>query len=311
MNHTDPKRFLLVWYGSFPGHGTLGDLRSVEAVAYHLIRQEHQVIHATAGEFHIPGATRIDWRTAKPDDYSGIIFICGPILASHPETRALFARFASQRLIGVGVSLMPAGHHEFFNPFECVFARQGGGERFGDLAILAPLPNHTSRKAKGFTLGISLRGLQFEYGENLCLWEETEKIVHSVSQSIHSDRIILIENHLTRSGKSPDHIEQQYSECDLVITSRFHGAIMAIRHDAPFIALDQIRGGAKVHDLLFGKGWPHIYKTAEVEEDYLKEISFNLSNNSEKGNLERARKQMLHEAEQTLSALDNWISSIR
>ena len=310
MIHTDPKRLLLVWYGSFSGHGTLGDLRSVEVVANHLIRQKHQVFHATAGEFFIPGAERVDWRNAEPADYSGIIFICGPILASHPETGALFARFASNRLIGVGVSLMPSGHPEFFNPFESVIARQGGGERFGDLAILAPLPNHTSQDVKGFTLGISLRGLQFEYGENLCLWEETEKIAHSVSQSIHPERIILIENHLTRSGKSPDHIEQQYSECDLVITSRFHGAIMAIRHDTPFIALDQIRGGAKVHDLLFGKGWPHIYKTDEVEEDYLKTISLNLSKDSEKGNLASAKKQMIHEAEKTLSALDSWIEML-
>ena len=57
-----------------------------------------------------------------------------------------------------------------------------------------------------------------------------------------------------RSQRTPDDIEEQYAECDLVLMARVHGAIAALRQHVPFIALDQINNGAKVLPLLSGFG---------------------------------------------------------
>jgi Polysaccharide pyruvyl transferase len=159
------------------------------------------------------------------------------------------------------VSLFPVGHFIHVDLFDDVLARQGRPERFEDVAIITPAPvfGRMSARKRPPTIGIILRGLQAEYGPEHCLWERTEHIALEAANSLvekHGGRMVMIENHLTRSGLTPHGIEALYAECDLIITSRFHGAMLALRKLVPFLAIDQIRGGAKVLDLVGATGWP-------------------------------------------------------
>ena len=92
--HSRPNFKILVgWYGSFDKHGTIGDFGSLQTLVSHLVGCGYSVSHATAENFEIHGSHRIDWRSASSAEFDLIIFTCGPILRTHPETLGFFEKF--------------------------------------------------------------------------------------------------------------------------------------------------------------------------------------------------------------------------
>jgi hypothetical protein len=272
-------RVLVAWYGSFAGHGTIGDLLSLESVVARLVAEGWGVAHLSAADVVIPGATRVEDADFDPAAFGAVVFVCGPIIAGHPQTESLFARCRGRPLVGVGVSLFTPDHASHADPFTTVLARQGGRRPFEDVALVAPSPALPPRKAlpgREQVIGLALRGPQGEYGADACLWERTERLARVAAERLlerSGGRLELIENHLARSGRRPEEIESQYARCDLVITSRFHGAMLALRHGVPFVAIDQIRGGGKVEPLLAGRGWPHVFRAEDAERRRRRSLS--------------------------------------
>ena len=310
----EPRRLLVTWYGSFKGHGTVGDLRSLESTVTHLVGTGHQLFHATASEMEFPGATRVQWQDASPEHFDGVIFVCGPILKFHRETNALFTRFVDRPSLALGVSLLPRDDDGYANPFDVTLARQGGDRPYGDVAIVAPPAKARPRSCTSLKIGLALRGAQYEYGEERCLWRETEALARSAASAAASARggvVVDIENHLARSNLTADGIEAIYADCDLILTSRFHGAITALRQGVPFVAIDHINGGAKVFDLLAPLGLKHVYKindlTADTRHDAVSEL---LGSSTLRDEFHRARSKATREANETLRALDEWVASL-
>lgn len=309
------RRLLVGWFGSFSGHGTIGDLRSLESVVSHLIGRGHDVFHATADSISICGAIRVDWQRFTPDACDVVIFVCGPILLNHPETAAFFERFSVVELVGIGVSLLPEGHHNHCNPFRTVFARQGARETYGDVAVCAAQPPGRAlrnRSGEETVIGLALRGEQHEYGVELCLWREAGLMFAALTELLArhgSVRVVEIENHLLRSQRRPDEIEDQYAACDLVLTTRFHGAIAALRQDAPFIALDQISAGAKVLPLLAGFGWEAVFRVDAVTTLDIVRVGLDLLINPQTARLVATRCRHVREANRTLTHVDRWLET--
>jgi hypothetical protein len=260
---------LVAWYGSFEGGGTIGDVLAMRSVVARLVAEGHDVSHASAHDVQVPGSRRIDLQFAAPDDFDILLFVCGPIIRGHPWTQALFERFAATPKLGVAVSLFPPDHANYDNAFDRVLPREGGATAFEDVALVAPPdPAVVARSDRRFTVGVVLRGPQTEYEPKRCLAERTSEIVRDAAREIavrRGGRIVEIENHLHRSGIAPAAIESQYAACDVVLTSRFHGAMLALRHGVPFVAIDQIEGGAKLSALLGATGWPHVYRAESAD----------------------------------------------
>jgi hypothetical protein len=309
---------LVAWYGIFASHGTLGDLRSLEAVASHLVALGHDVLRATAAPLTIPGARRVDWAGIAPQDVQAVIFFCGPILRQHPLTQAFFRHFASARVAGVGVSLMPQGHENHVDPFDFVLARQVGGEMYGDVAVVAPLPNAVPRRGipardragDRLVVGLALRGAQQEYGASLCRDREAEGLFRALTERLGRDRkleFVTLENHLLRSGREPDAIEAQYRDCDLVLTTRFHGAVTALRAEVPFLAIDQISGSAKVFPLLSPLGWPGLFRIDEATVEAVVGTGLRLVEEDLAAEVTEARSVARRDANRTLHRLGEWL----
>ena len=46
---------------------------------------------------------------------------------------------------------------------------------------------------------------------------------------------------------------------DVVVTTRLHGLVLALKNGVPAVAVDPIRGGAKVCRQAEALGWPHAF----------------------------------------------------
>lgn len=304
---------LVAWYGSFAGHGTIGDLLSLESVVGRLAAEGWRVAHASSADIDIPSATRVNHEQVDPGRFAALVFTCGPIIAGHPQTETFFARFRGRPMLGVGVSLLDADHERHANPFTAVLARQGVVERFEDVAIVAPLPvmPPSDRAGTRPVIGLALRGPQAEYGEANCLWQRTEELARAAAEHLvqrGGGRLEIIENHLGRSELTAREIEARYAACDLVVTSRFHGGMLALRHGVPFVAIDQIRGGAKVFPLLAGGGWPHVLRADTADATVVVRAAVAALAVESRPHLAAARDRAVRGANVTLRAMTSWLA---
>lgn len=307
------SKILVSWYGSFEGHGTIGDLKSMECLVTHLVGQGNMVAHSSAAAIDITGSQKVDWMTEDPTDWDVVIFCCGPILRTHELTSALFKKFKGNHLIGVGVSILDKENFEYLNPFSAVFARQGQNYLYGDLAVAVPQRNFSTHKTPKKYIGVVLRGLQSEYGIDNCKSDAAQALIYSFASKLanqYSLEIIYIENHLARSGITQSEIEALYDNCCLIITTRFHGGVMAMLHDIPFIAIDQIVSGGKVYELLAKSGWAYLYQIYTTTLDILNsDVKKALSTDSI-DSLKSSREVLVNEANRTLCALDAHLNTL-
>lgn len=314
---TRDKKILVAWYGSFDKNGTIGDLLSVQALTNFLSKKGLGFDCACYTKFNNIPVDPVKWEEVDETQYDILIFTCGPILKNHRWLPLLFEKFRHCIRIGIGVSLFPTDHFNYYDPFDYVFAREGRSSAFEDIAILSPQtakPGNAENKSKLINIGISLRGKQSEYGDAICMHDKVDEYVSEACSFLRKEfpiNVVNIENHLARSGKTPQEIEMQYSACKLILTTRFHGAMLAIRNSIPYIAIDQIKGGAKVHRLLYDKGWPHVYKIENVDIKALQQLTKNLLSTPRNKDLELHKDYLRINAKHSLQELYTCLSRLR
>ncbi|RVD19619.1 capsular polysaccharide synthesis protein [Mesorhizobium sp. M4B.F.Ca.ET.017.02.2.1] len=300
---------LLCWYGSLKDNGTVGDLLAVQSVAARLKALGVNFRHLTASSaFEISGE-RITPEEVVHNDYATLVFVCGPVIKHHPIVETIVRRFPSARKIGISISLFAPDHINYAQPFDIALAREGGPQRFEDVAILAPW-RVTEKRMRApnepLVVGLVLRGEQSEYGPNSSLHDRTSTLTSHVLNALtikYQVKTVEIEHHLTRSGRAPFEIEGLYSSCDLVLTSRFHGAILAMRSGVPFIAIDQIRGGGKLTNLLSTSGWPYVYRIEHANGDDMARAALELVDGDKGDLLLDVVEHTKSKAAETLNAL--------
>ena len=270
------KKIIICWYGSFSNNGTIGDLLAVETLTNYLSKF-YLFDHLTyCSNFkNIKGTNVYQNCDYKSDDV--FIFCCGPIMKSHSEFNKLINKFNHCYKIGISVSLFDKNHFNYLNPFDYVISREGSENMYEDLAILSTnkidsldLCNAVkicegvipSIANKQFKIGLVLRGKQYEYGEKNCLIEEVNYLVNEIKKKYSN--VVFIDNHLFTSNMSADEILNEYLKCDFIITTRFHGCIIAIGNNIPFIGIDQILNGAKLQNLISKDDYEYIFNIREL-----------------------------------------------
>lgn len=249
-------RVLLTSWATFThGEATAGDVLSVRRVAAGLDSAGIAFDTAWSKNF-APGELTLD--DAQPADYTHLVFVCGPCHGWQVEE--LHTKFADLCRIAVGVSVIDPDAPAVTG-FHRVIARDGGDRERPDLAAFAPLgdvPVAALIEAPG----------QGEYGHR-----RQHDAVHARIVDVLSGRGVAILPTDTRLDTRnpllpavPEQMSAVLRRTDVVVTTRLHGLVLALRCGVPVVAVDPVEGGAKVSAQARALGWPALVAASDIAD---------------------------------------------
>lgn len=249
------KTLVAGWF-SFEGMGaTAGDLLARDLACEWLREAGRSVEIAHAPPF----SGGVDWRSVDPDRYQEVVFVCGPFGNGPPLDRFL-ERFRAARLIGLDVSLLEP--IEAWDPFELLWERDSSRASRPDISFAAPRTEvpvvavvlvHPQREYEG--------GMHEEVGRAIGRLREAREMA-----------VIEIDTRLDENStglSTPGEVEAMITSTDVVITTRLHGLVMALRNSIPALVIDPIAGGAKVRRQADVLGWQVVFNADEMSDAIL------------------------------------------
>ena len=202
----------------------------------------------------------VDWRTVDPADYDEVVFVCGPFGNGWPITEFL-PRFAHCRLLGLDLSMLQP--LEEWNPFELLIERDSSRRAHPDLALVA-------RQATVPVVGLILIHPQPEYGER-----DRHQSANAALQRLVAARelaAVTIDTRLDVNAtglRTPAEVESLIARMDVVLTTRLHGMVLALKNGVPAVVIDPVAGGAKIRRQAETLGWPVVFSTEQVSDEAL------------------------------------------
>jgi hypothetical protein len=242
-------RILVAGWFSWEHMGTTaGDLIARDIVCNWLKETRIQFDVAVHSSFPYPNA--IDWEKADKDRYTDIVFVCGPFGNGYPVTDML-AHFSKARLIGVDLSLLDT--LENWNPFTLLYERDSSRASHPDITFYAPPP-------KVPVVGLILAHKQGEYKKR-----SKHDDVHQIIERFLNSRemaVVTIDTALENNAgglRTEGEVESLIARMDVVVTTRLHGTVLALKNGVPVIPVDPIAGGAKITLQVKTIGWPLLF----------------------------------------------------
>ncbi|HEY0718264.1 MAG TPA: polysaccharide pyruvyl transferase family protein, partial [Streptosporangiaceae bacterium] len=234
------------WFSFLHGEATAGDVLALEAVQGALDRAGIGYEVAWSPVFR-PGALRLE--DARPGRYTHLVFVCGPVHGA--PVAGLHIQFAALRRIAVGVTVIDRSDPACAG-FDLVLARDGDGSTpHRDLSAAVPLPSERSRVTPVQAApqipvtGVVLASGQGEYGAR----RRHEQVTRDLTGWIggKSAAPVPLETRLDsrdwRLCSSAAAFEALLSRMDVVVTTRLHGLVLALRAGIPALAVDPVDGG--------------------------------------------------------------------
>ena len=251
-------RALVAGWFSFERMGaTAGDLMARDVVCRWL--REGGVPHHVA--LAPPFRGGVDWRTVDPRAYGHVVFVCGPFGDGWPLTEFL-SHFAGCRLVGLDLSMLQP--LDVWNPFDLLLERDSSRGVRPDLALLSEAPL------------VPVAGLvrvhpQDEYGGRAAHKEADERVDALLAGAELA--VIPIDTRLDENAsglRTAAEVESAIARVDVVVTTRLHGLVLALKNGVPAIAVDPIRGGAKICRQAEALGWPYAFAVDAASPEALR-----------------------------------------
>lgn len=250
-------KFLIAGWFSFEQMGaTAGDLLTRDLVCDWL--KDLHVDYEVALAHPFDGG--VDWQTVNPEDYSHLIFVCGPFGNGWPITEFL-PRFSHCRMIGLNLSMLES--LDIWNPFALLLERDSSFTSRPDMAFL-------SKPSRVPVVGVILVHPQKEYRSKARHEEANAALQRLVaSQEISAVPIDTRLDENSTGLRTALEVESLIARMDLVLTTRLHGTVLALKNGVPAIAIDPIAGGAKILRQAETIGWPVVFTADTVTDDAL------------------------------------------
>lgn len=238
------------WFSFLHGEATAGDLLALDAVLAALPKP-YDVAWSPVLR---PGGPSLD--DCPPERYTHLVFVCGPLHG--PQITELHKRYAACRRLAIGVSVLDPADPAVAG-FDRVLARDGDGSEVADLATaVAPgsLP----------VAGVVLTKGQGEYGER----RRHEEVASAITSWLTGRECALVplDTRLDprdwRAGTDQRAFGSIVRRLDLVVSTRLHGLVLALRCGVPALAVDPVAGGGKVTAQARVLGWPAVVPAAGV-----------------------------------------------
>jgi len=247
------KTLVAGWFSFECMGATAGDLVARDLVCQWLGRAGHAYDVALASPF--PGG--VDWDSVDPKSYSHVVFVCGPFGNGWPIPEFL-ARFAGCCLVGINLSMIEP--LEVWNPFDLLLERDSSASARPDIVFL-------SEQGHVPVVGVVEVHPQREYRER-----STHQVAHEAIHRLISSRemaVVPVDTRLDVNStglRTPAAVESLIARMDLVVTTRLHGMVLALKHGVPAIAIDPITGGAKIYRQAETIGWPVVFTVDTVTD---------------------------------------------
>jgi Polysaccharide pyruvyl transferase len=252
------KTLVVGWFSFERMGATAGDLLARDLVCQWLERAGHSYDVALAPPF----AGGVDWRSVDPKNYSQIVFVCGPFGNGWPIPEFL-VRFAGCHLVGINLSMIEP--IEVWNPFDLLLERDSSANSRPDISFL-------SDEGRVPVVGVVEVHPQREYRER-----STHRVASEAIRRLVTSRemaVVPIDTRLDINGmglRTPAEVESLIARMDIVLTTRLHGMVLALKSGVPAIAIDPIAGGAKLSRQAETIGWPLVFTTDSLTDGSLEE----------------------------------------
>ncbi|MFD7923410.1 polysaccharide pyruvyl transferase family protein [Streptomyces sp. NPDC059740] len=251
-----PRRTLLTgWFSFRDGEVTAGDVLALRRVEQALERAGVPFETAWSPGF-APEALSLD--AVDPGAFSHLVFVCGP--AHGPQVVGLHERFAGCRRIAVDVSVV-SGRDPAVAGFDAVLTRDGGGA-----PPRVDLSAHAPGQAPPPVVAVVLTSGQGEY-RGRRRHDDVSDALTEWLRGTDCARLPLDTRLATddwRLCATPEQYLAVVRRTDLVVTTRLHGLVLALRAGVPALAVDPVAGGAKVWAQARACRWPAALLPEEV-----------------------------------------------
>ena len=206
----------------------------------------------------------VNWEQTNPKNYSHVIFTCGPFGNGEPVVEFL-NHFKGVKLIGINLSMLQS--LDEWNPFDLLIERDSSRTTNPDLTFL-------SSQKKVPIVGLILVEPQNEYGKR-ARHKEANEAIRNLLDKQHCV-VVPIDTRLDIPNKSglrtPSEIESLIGRMDLVVTTRLHGMVLALKSGVPVLAIDAIQGGAKIQKQAREVGWENVVLVDDLNEKRLSDV---------------------------------------
>ncbi|MGI9292888.1 MAG: polysaccharide pyruvyl transferase family protein, partial [Pseudomonadales bacterium] len=212
----------------------------------------------------------------------------------------LLDRYSACRFHGLNLSMLQDITE--WNPFDVLLERDSSREARPDLVFL-------TEQALVPVVGVVLVHKQKEYSAKVLHEEANTAIEQLLAQ--REAAMVSIDTRLdlnTTGLRTAAEVESLIAKMDLVVTTRLHGLVLALKHGIPALAIDPVAGGAKICRQAEVIGWPMVIKAEQISNTALNEaFDYCLSD----GAKQKARKCHAQAVRQMSSFDETFIAALR